>query len=248
MGGRLTLDGARNVRLVDFDFPRSDPQYELLLDACNSNITLVGSTGRRFVILEGNDGVTFRGGSWGGYGSPDDEDSAIGTAGASGPERRCGGRLAPPAHDILFDGVTFHDIFWGKPKSQWGGSHPDCFEINGYADGVVIRNSTFVRCQDSFFAIYPTQGDIRNVTVEDSRFVDLGDTTYYGSQSVSEGFNYLCGGIVFRGNTWLPGNPNAKGPYSSIRAMCATLPGAAPEQIVGNTFQRGPEPSDCARS
>jgi hypothetical protein len=182
MGGRLTLEGAHNVRLVDFDFPRSDPQYELLFDACNSGITLTNSTGRRFVILEGNGALTFQGGSWGGYSNPGDEDSAIGTSGATGATRSCGGKPAGPTHDVLFDGITFHDNFWGKPESQWGGSHPDCFEINGDVNGVTIRNSTFVRCQDSFLAIYSDQGNVTNVTIDHNTFTDLGDTTYYGSQ------------------------------------------------------------------
>ncbi|MDX6466674.1 MAG: hypothetical protein QOI27_1714 [Gaiellaceae bacterium] len=247
MGGRLTLAGARNVRLVDFDFPRSDPQYELLLDACNSAITLTDSTGRRFVILEGNGPLTFEGGSWGGYSNPGDEDSAIGTAGATGPTRSCGGKPAPPTHDVLFDGITFHDNFWGKPESQWGGSHPDCFEINGYVDRVTIRNSTFLRCQDSFLAIYSDQGNVANVTVENNTFTDLGNTTYYGSQWVSGGKPYKCGGIVFKGNTWRPNNPNGKYPYSGLRTECEPPPGVAPALVIGNDFQKGPQPGDCAR-
>jgi hypothetical protein len=244
--GRLTLAGLRNVRLVNFSFPRSDPQYELLFDACNAGITLVNSTGRRFVILEGNAHVHFQGGSWGGYSRPGDEDSAIGTAGATGPERSCNGRLAPPATDVVFDRFTFHDVFWGKTVAQWGGSHPDCFEINGYANGVTIRNSTFLRCQDSFLAIYTNQGDVTHVTVEHTLFKDLGDTTWYGSQWLS-GDGHRCGAVLFTRNTWQPNNPTGRYPYSSIRAGCEPPPGVGPIQIVGNTFQRGPVAQDCAR-
>ena len=247
MGGRLTLAGVRNVRLVDFDFPRSDPQYELLIDSCNSGLTLTNSTGRRFVILEGNGPLTFEGGSWGGYSTPGDEDSAMGTSGATGPTRSCGGKPAPPTHDVLFDGVTFHDNFWGKPESQWGGSHPDCFEINGYVNGVTIRNSKFLRCQDSFLAIYSDQGNVANVTVENNTFTDLGNTTYYGSQWVSGGKPYKCGGIVFRGNVWRPNNPNGRYAYSPLRTECEPPAGVAPAQVIGNDFQKGPQPGDCAR-
>jgi hypothetical protein len=246
LAGRLTLAGLRNVRLVNFSFPRSDPQYELLFDACNSGVTLVNSTGRRFVILEGNAHIHFEGGSWGGYSNPGDEDSAIGTAGATGPDRRCSGRLAPPAHDIAFDHFTWHDVFWKKTVAQWGGSHPDCFEINGYANGVTIRNSSFFHCQDSFFAIYSAQGNVSNVTIEHTRFVDLGDTTYYGSQWVSTVPPYTCGAILFRDNVWLPNNPGAHYPFSSIRANCRHAKGQAPVQIIGNSFQRGPVSGDCA--
>jgi hypothetical protein len=247
IGSRLTLTGAHNLRFVDFDFPRSDPQYELLFDACNSNVTLVGSVGRRFVMLEGNGEISFQGGSWGGYSTPGDEDSAIGTAGATGPERKCAGKPAPPTHDVVFDGITFHDNFWGKQESQWGGSHPDCFEINGYVNGLTIRNSTFIRCQDSFLAIYSDQGDVENILVEHNLFQDLGNTTYYGSQWVSGGKPYKCGGIVFRDNIWRPNNPASRYPYSPLRTECEPPPGVAPAQVIGNDFQKGPQPTDCAR-
>lgn len=245
--GRLTLEGVRNVRLVGFDFPRSDPLYELLFDACNSNVTLVGSTGRRFVIIEGNSGIRFLGGAWGGYGRPGDEDSAIGTSGATGPSRMCDGRLAAPAHNLVFDGMTFHDNFWRVPESKWGGSHPDCFEINGYAYGITIRNSTFIRCQDSFLGLYPDQGDVTDVTIDHNRFIDLGDTTYYGSQWVSEDTGHKCGGIVFSDNLWLPNNPGARYPYSSLRTACEPPRGVPPARVIGNDFQKGPVRSDCTQ-
>lgn len=247
MAGRLTLAGVRNINLVNFTFPRSDPNFDLLFDACNSGVSLYGSTGRRFFILEGNSNISFIGGSWGGYSNPGDEDSSIGTAGVTGPERTCGGTLAPPSNHILFDGITFHDIFWGKTVAQWGGSHPDCFEINGYAMNVTIRNSTFIRCQDSFFAIYPDQGDIVNVTVDHNTFQDLGNTTYYGSQWVSTA-THKCGGIVFSHNTWRPNNPDGKYPYGNLRVMCQPPPGSAPAQIIANAFQKGPVSQDCAQS
>jgi hypothetical protein len=247
MGGRLTLAGAKNVKLVDFNFPRSDPSYELLFDACNANITLQNSTGRRFVILEGNSGITFDGGSWGGYSNPGDEDSAIGTAGATGPDRTCNGAIAGRVHDVLFDHFVFHDVFWGKTEAQWGGSHPDCFEINGNVDGVTIRNSAFVRCQDSFLAIYTNQGNVSNVTVEHTLFKDLGDTTWYGSQWLSDdSTGRTCGNIAFRGNLWLPNNPHGQYAFSSIRSECRPAPGESPVQIVGNLFMAPPMPDDCA--
>jgi hypothetical protein len=136
-------------------------------------------------------------------------------------------------------------VFWGKSVAQWGGAHPDCFEINGYANGITIRNSTFVRCQDSFLGIYSDQGDVANITVTHTTFRDLGDTTYYGSQWRSQG-GHFCGSIVFTGNTWLPNNPHARYGYSSIIAECAPAPGQSPVRILGNTFQKGPVPYDCS--
>jgi hypothetical protein len=246
MGGRLTLAGAKNVKLVGFNFPRSDASYELLFDACNANITLQNSTGRRFFILEGNSGITFDGGSWGGYSSPGDEDSAIGTAGTTGPDRICNGTVAAPVHDVVFDHMIFHDVFWGKTAAQWGGSHPDCFEINGYVDGLTIRDSAFIRCQDSFLAIYTNQGNVSNITVERTLFLNLGDTTFYGSQWVSLVPGSTCSSIVFRNNLWMPNNRGAQYPFSSIRANCPPAAGQAPVQITGNLFQAPPMPNDCA--
>jgi hypothetical protein len=246
MGGRLTLAGAKNVKLVDFNFPRSDPSFELLFDACNANITLQNSSGRRFFMLEGNSDITFDGGSWGGYSDPGDEDSAIGTAGADGPNRFCNGTLAGPVHNVVFDHFTWHDVFWGKTVAQWGGSHPDCFEINGNVDGLTIRDSAFVRCQDSFLAIYTSQGSVSNITVERTVFLNLGDTTYYGNQWVSLVPGSTCSAIVFRNNLWLPNNPGALYPFSSIRANCPPAAGQAPVQITGNVFQAPPMPNDCA--
>jgi hypothetical protein len=247
MGGRLTLAGAKNVKLVGFNFPRSDAQYELLFDACNSNVTIQNSTGRRFFILEGNSDITFDGGSWGGYSNPGDEDSAIGTAGATGPNRVCDGAIAGPAHNIVFDHFVWHDIFWGKTVAQWGGAHPDCFEINGNVDGLTIRNSLFLRCQDSFLAIYTNQGNVSNVTVERTIFKDLGDTTWYGSQWVSDqSTGRTCGNIVFRNNLWLPNNPQGQYAFSSIRSECVPGPGESPVQISGNVFEAPPMPNDCA--
>jgi hypothetical protein len=247
MGGRLTIAGASHVKLVNFDFPRSDPQYELFFDACNTDVTLDNSTGRRFLIIEGNSHITFDGGYWGGYSTPGDEDSAIGTGGSDGPDRQCNGAIAPPAHDIVFDRFTWHDVYWGKTVAEWGGAHPDCFEINGYADGITIRNSSFIRCQDSFLAIYPEQGDVTNVTVQNTLFLGLGNTTWYGSQWESDDFTHFCGNVLFQGNLWLPNNPGAHYPFSSIRAFCTPPPGAGPVQIVGNIFQAPPVPEDCAR-
>jgi len=245
MGGRLTLRGVTHLTLTGFRFPRSDPDFELLLDGCNTDVSLVNSSGRRFFILEGNSQITFAGGSWGGYGTPGDEDSAIGTAGPSGPERSCGGKPAGPARQIVFDHVTFHDVFWNVPDTNWGGSHPDCFEINGYVDGVTIRNSTFTRCGNTFLSIYTDQGPVRNVVVANDTFTDLGDDSWYGMQ-IKNTQPFPISGVVLRDNTYRPDNPHAYGPYSPIRTEADPL-GGTPMQVTGNSFQRGPSASECAK-
>jgi len=247
--GRLALDGTTHVTLSGLTLARTGPtDRSLFVASCTSDITLEGLTGETFFIEEGTSQLTFKGGSWGGYAAPGEQDSAIGTSGAYGPENSCGGQPAAPAHDIVLDGVTFHDVFWGVPASGWGGSHPDCFEVNGYVDGLTIRNSHFLRCASTFMQINGDQGDITNVTFENNVYSQLGDDTWYGIQITSGGKPGKCGNIVFRHNTYLPANPQATTwPNGPIRTDCETVPGTAPVQIVQNLFARSPPDNECAR-
>jgi chitodextrinase len=245
----ITLTSLRNVRLENFVFATNDPYRDLSVDACNRDVQIVNFTGLRFSVLEGNENITFQGGSWGGYSQPGTGDSGIGTAGAYGPTRTCNGAAPGPARNIVFDGLTFHDVFWGKAPSEWGGSHPDCFEINGNATGVTIRNSTFLRCGDSFIGLYTDQGDLTNITLENNTFRDLGNYTWFSIQlhgGPSRDSGKRCGGIVFRGNRFEPNNPGALGPYSSLRTTCDTTGSGLPGTLVeGNSFQAGPGSSSC---
>jgi hypothetical protein len=246
--GRFTLEGASHMVLRDLRFSRSDEFRDLMFDACNNDITVVNSTGKRFFILEGNSNVTFRGGRWGGYGSPGEQDSHIGTGDAFAPNRTCNGQLAPPARNIVFDGVTWHDVFWNVPKEQWGGSHPDCFQINGYADGVTIRNSYFLRCGDSFLGIGSEQGPVTNVTVENTTFLGLGNYAYWGLQITSGGKLYPCGNIVLRKNIYWPNNPKSTAyAFSPIVTTCEPPGGTGPVRVEDNIFQKAPPESDCKR-
>ena len=145
------------------------------------------------------------------------------------PTYSCGGEAAKPATDIVFDGVLFHDVFWGVPSSEWGGSHPDCFEINGYVAAVVVRNSRFVRCASTFMQINPDQGDILNATFEKNVYKQLGDESWYGIQITSAGKPGRCGNVIFRRNTYLPSNPEAKTwPNGPIRTDCEPSPEPQP--------------------
>jgi hypothetical protein len=281
MGGTLFIGtplagGAKHLKLVDFHFPRSDPHWELAVEPCNDDITLENSTGRRFFILEGNSNITFKGGSWGGYATPNDEDSGIGTSngvGVADPAglAKCGGATAGPARNIVFDGVTFHDVFWntgctdtsvtctlpfgitcssaiGTCSDGWGGSHPDCLEINGYVNGVTIENSTFVHCGNTMLVLYTDQGNIDNVVVRNNTFRDMAPTSYYGLQWTDTTEGFTCSGDKFLNNTYLP---NAGGGWlanTPPRFECSLAPGGIPTEVAGNTFQEAPQTQDCARS
>jgi hypothetical protein len=244
-GGRLTVAHAQNLVVRGLRFSTNEAYWDLLVDACTQNVRFEGLVGRRFLIIEGTDRITLRGGSWGGYSTPGGDDSAISTSQLGGPTRRCGGVLAHPARNILIDGVTFHDVFWNKRQSEWGSSHPDCFEINGYAEHVTVRNSLFVRCASTFMQINPDMGALRDLVFERNTYVDLGRDTYYGIQFVSTETPGLCEGWVFRGNLYWPNNPNALSPNSSIRASCRPVDTRRPMVVEDNVFQRAPSESEC---
>ena len=249
VSSRLTLASLHHVTLRGLSFQTSDTVRDLMLEACNDDVTLDSVTGRKFMIIEGNSNITIANSSWGGYGTPGDTvDNVIGTAGATGPVRQCGGATAGPASNILIDRTRFHDVFWGVQTSKWSGAHPDCFEINGYVNGVTVRNSEFDHCVDSFFGLYTDQGDLLNVTFENNRLHDGGTESWYAIQNVCSGSNgYRGGNIVFRGNMF-DTNASAFDPYPALRAECAPKAGYAPVLVQGNTFAQGPPSSSCSTS
>ena len=246
IAGRLTIASARNLVVRGVHFAPIDPNWDLLVDACTSRIRLEGLVGRRFGILEGTDHITIRGGAWGGYATPGDHDSAITTSQLSGPTRRCAGKVAGAARNILLVGITFHDVFWGKSQSEWGGSHPDCFEINGNAEHVTVRNSLFVRCASTFMQINPDTGHLSDLVFERNTYLDLGNDTYYGIQFVSTQTPGDCEGWVFRSNLYWPNNPRALSPNSSIRVSCRPLVSSRATVIRDNVFQRAPSEAECS--
>ena len=231
----------------------ADSSPNLRVD-CTRDVTLINSSGRRFYMFEGNANVTFQGGDWGGYSSPGEEDSTMGTTGAYGPARTCPGDSGPkPQSNIVFDGVTWHDVFYlssctfvnGGQCSEWGGAHPDCFEINGYVDGVTVKNSTFSHCGNTMLSLYTDQGQINNVVVDHNTFTNMSDDTYFGIQWVTTA-NFTCSGNQFTNNTYTPNAPGAWIPNAPPRFECKT--GAVPTLVSGNTIQAAPPSSECTTS
>ena len=72
---------------------------------------------------------------------------------------------ASPPHDILVDGVRFHDY------TRTNGTHVECLHVYP-VDGMVVRNSRFQRCAiiDLGFFQYGSAGATRNVVVENNFF------------------------------------------------------------------------------
>lgn len=242
VNGRLSFTGVSHLTMKNIDVGRVDQFWDLLFEPCNTDVTLENVGGGRYLgVTGGNTDITLRGGSWGGYGLPGEHDSAIG--GAGDPGDTCDGRPVQPIRDLVFDGVTFHDSFWGETPAQWGGAHPDCLEIDGYVASMTIRNSTFVRCGDSFIGLYgDLGGPTENVTIERSLFLDGATYGFWGIQITDDGHPYHCSGIVFRDNVYHPNSVNAPMPYTPIRTTCS---GAVPTQVVGNDFQVGPNSFAC---
>ena len=240
--GRLSFRGVKHLTMRDIDVGRSDAFWDLLLEPCNSDLTFDHVGGGRYLgITGGNSDITFRGGSWGGYGRPGEHDSAIG--GAGDPGDTCDGRPVQPISNLVFDGVIFHDSFWGETPQQWGGAHPDCLEIDGFVASMTIRNSVFFHCGDSFIGIYgDLGGPTENVTIERSLFLDGATYGFWGIQITDDGHPYHCSGIVFRDNIYHPNSANAPMPYTPIRTVCS---GAVPTQVTGNDFQVGPNSFAC---
>ena len=227
---------------------------------CSSYVTLMNSGGRRFHIFEGTSHVTFLGGSWGGYHEPGEQDSGMGTTGADGPAETCPGDSAPkPASYITFDRVTWHDVFMNTTPSQWGDSHPDCFEINGYTDHVTIENSRFYNCGSTFFSLYGNQGPDTNLLFKNNVLFNLNDNTrsieYYGVQIHSQpnsaatpGAGAL-GNVVLEGNRVDPNNPHAPYPYSGFLVDdVVRVAGMNTILIAFNRLRMLERPSDCRLS
>jgi hypothetical protein len=240
--GRLSFTGVKHLTMRQISIGRSDAYWDLLFQPCNEDVTLDQVGGGRWIgVTGGNSNVTLLGGSWGGYGRPGDHDSAIG--GAGDPGDTCDGQPVQPVRNLVFDGVTFHDSFWGLTPVQWGGAHPDCLEIDGYVASMTIRNSTFTRCGDSFIGIYgDLDGPTENVVMEHDLFLDGATYGFWGIQITDDGHPYHCSGIVFRDNVYRPNSATAPIPYTPIRTVCS---GKVPTRVTGNVFQVGPNSYAC---
>jgi hypothetical protein len=241
--GRLSFTGVHHLTMSRIDVGRSDPYWDLLFQPCNADVTLADVGGGRYLgITGGNSDITLLGGDWGDYGAPGEHDSAIG--GAGDPGDTCDGAPVQPIRNLVLEGVTFHDSFWGETPEQWGGAHPDCLEIDGDVASMTIRDSSFLRCGDSFIGLYgDLGGPTENVTIERSRFVDGATYGYWGIQMTDDGHPYHCSGIVFRNNLYHPNSTTAPQPYTPIRTTCS---GAVPTRVIGNVFQAGPNDFGCS--
>lgn len=195
-----------------------ESDWSLRVNGNSNNLTFNSFSGSHFDLSGCGSHFLFKGGSWGGYtGRPWAGDTSIG-----------GDQLAPECgdgliRDVVIDGVRFHDVQYG-PSSTWGGAHPDCIQVGGAVDGLIIRNSVIERCGNTFIGTFLDFGDMRNFTVENTLFRDIADSG--AAVQIGNKPAWVCQGITFRYNTFESG---------SVPPLinCPTDPNG---QVYGNIF------------
>jgi hypothetical protein len=120
---------------------------------CTTGVTLKDISATSLAILAGNDNLTVQGGKFG-FGTyqrnVENDPVVIGDVGSCST-----GDLS---NNIVIDGVTIGGYVY--PNGDEGSAHPDCLQFYGGNDGVVVRNSTFDGCDDSYIGGYPDFGDV----------------------------------------------------------------------------------------
>jgi hypothetical protein len=139
---------------------------------------------------------------------------------------RPSGPGAPPPHNIVIDGVTFHDSVLTPGSDE----HVECLQV-GEIDGLSIRNSRFDNCETHYVFISPFWGGPEsNIVLENNIGGRIRDG-FYGFRLAAGGSAETCGDVAFRYNS-------AIAPFS---VACGRLAGKV--QLVANV---GPYPGDFA--
>ena len=219
-------DAARSG-LVTFrpSAPGSVELDELVVDAPNVQVTGVRTAG--WTILGGGSHVTLRnvestaavfvtsarnvrilGGSVSSVGQPVVNGSQIKAAEGS----------STPPRNVLFDGVSFHDMLRAPGSSD----HVDCLHVMA-VDGLIVRRSRFWNCEafDILFTVFGDAGPPHNVLLENN-FFQCCHSGYYAVQ--------LGGG---HGERWSDFELRNNTADSSLNVnVASTVTG--PIRIVGN--------------
>jgi hypothetical protein len=110
------------------------------------------------------------------------------------------------AHDIVFDGITVHDV--RKPtcaeQPYSCTAHTDCIQFYSIKN-VTLRNSTFYNCSDTDFFVGfadPAPAGIDGFVVENNVFGKITYRGFFSAQvSASGAGGRICTNVVFRYNT-----------------------------------------------
>ena len=233
----LELESLSNVKFFGPVRFTTRDNWDLRVVGCSSNLELHNFSGKYFDVADSARNIRIYGGDWGGYAdNPPAGDSAIGGGYGYPGYSGCGDGWV---RDVLIDGVRFHDVQF-RPSSEWGDGHPDCLESHGAFENLTIRNSTFVRCGNTFFGLYTDWGSYDGLLIENNLMTTIADS-FWGLQ-IGTKPGWSCANIVFRYNTYDPNNPDAKSGYANSPPLI-DCPGKA--EVYGNIIRRVPPGGDC---
>lgn len=160
-GATVTISGEvriENAGGIEFQNMSIDDYYV----AYSQQVTFRNITARLFFI-RASSGIRILRGSVG-----PSQDSSSPTIG--------GYDAASPSHNVIVDGVYFHDI--GRQLSPTG--HVECLFVQE-SDRVTIRNSKFRNCDVMDLYVNPIfGGSVANLTVENNWFDQPSPTGFYG--------------------------------------------------------------------
>ena len=234
--GPLELASASNVVVRGFEVSHAVPGAGVVLGPCSSNVVVENVVAKSFVVFEGTVSSTIKGGSYGGYNTPSvEEDSAIGTSG-----RGCDGSM-PPARNIVFDGVTFHDSYW-PVHSRATSAHrtPTASRSSATLTGSPsggTRCSSAVATPSSGGS--PTRATSRTSSSSTTRSANSVASRTSESEISGQTHAYRCSNVTIRSNYYWPDNPTSLSPNSGIRLACPN------SVIAGNLFQQAPTKDFC---
>lgn len=205
---------------------------------CTTGLTVDNIDAEQLVVSTGSNNFYLKNGEYGNgsYSSGNEKDPVvIGDAGSCNQ-----GDLSK---NVTLDNVYIHDYFWHQNP---GSAHTDCLQFFGGNDGVVIKNSRFERCAESFIGAFPDFGYLKNIVIEDTTFTDISETgkgTYFASQWGCSNHPYASQstGITIRRTTWTPNALGLEGEGISLRSDCAGF------LVENNTFQYGPQQFACTQ-
>jgi hypothetical protein len=137
-----------------------------------SRVTLRNVESTAAIFVNGAQDVRILGGSV----------SSVGRPMVNGSEVKAVEGSSTPPRNVLFDGVSFHDMV-RAPGSSY---HVDCLHVMA-VDGLIVRRSRFWNCEafDILFTVFGDAGSPRHVLLENN-FFECCNSGYYSVQLGSD--------------------------------------------------------------
>jgi hypothetical protein len=195
-----------------------------------SRVTLRNVESTASIFVNGAQNVRILGGSVSSPGHPMVNGSEV---------KAVEGSTTPP-RNVLFDGVSFHDML-RAPGSSY---HVDCLHVMA-VDGLIVRRSRFWNCEafDILFTVFGDAGSPRNVLLENN-FFECCNSGYYSVQLGSD-HGEQWSGFELRNNTSNKSfsvSSELTGPIRFIGNLAPGVAGPCRAQITmdWNVWTRGP--------